>query len=55
MDNPETHTTMGTQDTRHTVGSKQTLEKQKGQSRMDNPKKHTTLGTQDTRQTVGSK
>ena len=30
MDNPETLATLGTQDTGHTVGSKQTLEKTEG-------------------------
>ena len=44
MDNPETQTTLGTQDT----GRINVRENRRGQSRMDNPETQTTLGTQDT-------
>jgi hypothetical protein len=37
MDNPEILETLVTQDTGHTIGSKQTLDKTDRQSRMDNP------------------
>ena len=46
MDNPETLTTLGTQDT----GQINVRENRKGQQRMDNPEILTSLGTQDTGQ-----
>jgi hypothetical protein len=55
MDNPEILETLVTQDTGHTIGSKQTLDKTDRQSRMDNPDILETLITQDTGHTIGSK
>jgi hypothetical protein len=52
MDNPEILETLVTQDTGHTIGSKQTLDKTARQSRMDNPDILETLITQDTGHTI---